>query len=108
MHYFYPDRMVDEGNSTGAEQIQAHAAARVGECLTQIDNQFAASGDPWLLGDRYSAVDIYSFMVCRWTRGFATRPAREYPLIGSFLQRMLARPAAQQTFAAEKRPEPWV
>ena len=108
MHYFYPERMVDEGNSTGAAQVQAHAAARVGECLTQIDDQFAASGGPWLLGERYSAVDIYTFMLCRWTRGFATRPARDYLHIGPYLQRMLARPAVQQTLAAEKLSEPWV
>lgn len=108
MHYFYPERMVDEGNSTGAAQLQAHAAARVGECLAQIDNQLAASGGAWLLGERYSAVDIYTFMLCRWTRGFATRPARDYPSIGPYLQRMLGRPAVRQTLAAEKLPEPWV
>jgi glutathione S-transferase len=108
IHYFYPERMVDEGNSTGAAQVQAHAAKRVGECLTQIDDQLAASGGPWLLGEPYSAVDIYAFMLCRWTRGFATRPARDHSHIGPYLQRMLARPAVRQTLAAEKLPEPWV
>jgi len=108
MHYFYPERMVDEGNAAGAAQVRAHAQAKVQGCLLQIDAQLAGHGGPWLLGERYSAVDPYAFMLCRWTRGFGERPAREHPHIGSFLQRMLARPAVQRTVAAERLPEPLV
>jgi glutathione S-transferase len=108
MHYFYPDRLVDEGNAAGAAQVRAHAQAKVHDCLAQIDAQLASHGGPWLLGERYSAVDPYAFMLCRWTRGFGERPARAYPHIGPFLQRMLARPAVQRAIAAEQLPEPLV
>ena len=56
---------------------------------------------PWLLGQNYSAADAYAFMLCRWTRGFGDKPAREYPQLGPFLQRMLARSAVQRVIAAE-------
>jgi len=108
MHYFYPDRMVDEGSAAGVAQVKAHAQAKVHGCLAQIDAQLARHGKPWLLGDHYSAVDPYAFMLCRWTRGFSERPARDYPHIGPFLQRVLARPAVQRAIATEKLPAPLV
>jgi len=108
MHYFYPERMVDEGHAAAAAQVKAHAQARVHDCLAQIDTQLAGHGGPWLLGERYSAVDPYAFMLCRWTRGFDDRPARDYAHIAPFLQRMLARPAVQRTIDSEKLPPPLV
>ena len=108
IHYFYPDRMVDAGNAAGKEQVKAHAQARAGECLTQIDTQLAAHGGPWLLGADYSAVDAYAFMLCRWTRNFSTKPGREYTHIAPYLQRMLARPAVQRTFETEGLQPPLV
>jgi len=107
-HYFYPDRMLDEGNTAGVAQLKAHAQAQVGGMLQQIDTQLAAHGGPWLLGTDYSAVDPYAFMLCRWTRGFDTRPAREHPHIAPYLQRLLQRPAVQRAFQAEGLNPPWV
>ena len=106
--YFYPERWVDAGNEGGAAQVQAHAQLRIAGLLQRIDEQLAARGGPWLLGERYSAVDPYALMLCRWTRGFADRPARSYRHIGPYLQRVLARPAVQQAFAAEGLSEPLV
>jgi glutathione S-transferase len=104
--YFYPERLVDEGNAAGAAQVKAHAQARIDALLAQIDAQLASHGGPWLLGDDYSALDPYTFMLCRWTRGFSNRPARDFTHIGPFLQRVLARPAVQQAVATEKLPTP--
>lgn len=112
MHYFYPHRMVDEGQAGPAAQVKAHAEAKSGECLAQLDAHLAAhqaaQRGPWLLGANYSAVDPMAFMLCSWTRGFASRPARDYPHLGPYLQRMLARPAVQRTLAAEGIRQPWV
>lgn len=105
--YFYPERWVDDGDAGAAAQVRAHAQARVGPLLQQIDDQLAAHGGPWLLGGDYSAVDPYTFMLCRWTRGFSAAPAREYPHIGPFLERMLARPAVSATLAAEQITAPF-
>jgi glutathione S-transferase len=105
-HYFYPERMVDAGNASAATQVKAHAQAKASECLAQIDAQLAHSGGPWLLGERYAAVDPYCFMLCRWTRGFSDRPARDHPHIGAYLARVAARPAVQRAVAAEQLPSP--
>ncbi len=108
IHYFYPERLVDAGNTAGAAQVKAHAQARVVALLQQIDDQLASHGGPWLLGSSYTATDIYTWMLCRWTRGFNDRPARDFPHIGPYLARVLARPAVQQAVAAEQLPAPLV
>lgn len=105
--YFYPERWVDEGNAAGAAQIKAHAEAKAGDLLEQMDAQLASHGKAWFLGDRYSALDPFAFMLCRWTRGFE-RPARSLPRLGPYLERMLARPAVQRAFATEQLAPPYV
>lgn len=106
-HYFYADRMVAPGNADGTAQVKAAAEARIASLIDQLEAEFARHGGPWLMGERYSALDPYLFMLCRWTRGMQ-RPARTLPHLGAFLKRMLARPAVRATIAAEKLPEPWV
>ena len=105
--YFYPERWVDQGNAAGAAQVKAHAEARTGDLLGQMEAQLAAHYGPWFLGERFSALDPLALMLCRWTRGFA-RPARDLPQLGPYLQRMLARPAVQRALATEKLAAPWV
>ena len=106
--YFYPERLVNPGNAAGAVEVKAQAERKVGELLDQLDAELARHGGPWLLGQNYSALDPYALMLCRWTRGFSSTPARARPHLGPFLQAMLARPAVQRVFTAEKLPQPWV
>lgn len=101
LHYFYPERLVDAGNTAGAAQVQAHAQAKVGACLQQIDEQLARHCGPWLLGADYSAADVFGFMLCRWTRGFSELPARDYPHIAPWLARVAERPAVQRAAQTE-------
>ena len=108
MHYFYPERMVNDGDAAAAAQVKAQAERRAGAMLQLLDAQLAAHGGPWLLGADYSAIDAYAWMLGRWTRGFDSRPARDYPLLGPYLQRINERPALQRTLAAERLPQPWV
>ena len=107
IHYFYGERMVDEGDTAAAAQVKAQAEAKIGPMLDQLDAQLASHGAPWLLGPAYSAVDAYTLMLCRWTRNFA-RPARSLPHLGPYLLRMLARPAVQRAFTTEKLPQPLI
>ena len=95
--YFYPERWADD--AAAIAQVKAHAEAKIGAMLDQLDKQVASPG-PWLLGSEFSAVDLYALVLCRWTRGFA-RPARSLPQLGPYLQRVLARPAVQRTLATE-------
>jgi len=107
MHYFYPERMVDDGDAGAAAQVKARAQARAGAMLAILDAQLASHGCDWLLGERYSAVDPFALMLGRWTRGF-DRPARAYPHLGPYLSRVLARPAVARAFAAEGLQPPLV
>ncbi|WP_419688287.1 glutathione S-transferase family protein [Burkholderia theae] len=105
--YFYPERWVDAGNAAGAAQVKAHAEAKVGTLLDQLEAQLDAGGGPWLLGAHYTVLDPYALMLCRWTRGFA-EPARQRPILGGYLQRVLARPAIQRALQTEGLAQPWV
>ena len=104
----YPHRMVDEGNVEGTAQVKRQAYLKLVACLQQIDDQLASHGRDWLLGADYSMVDIYAWLMCRWTRNFADRPARSFPHIAPYLQRVLARPAVRAAIEAEGLQPPWV
>jgi len=95
--YFYPERWADE--PAAIAQVKAHAEAKIGAMLDQLDTELAAHG-PWLLGAAFSAMDLYALVLCRWTRGF-NRPARSLPHLGPYLQKLLARPAVQRAMATE-------
>ena len=103
--YFYPERWAD--NAEAAAQVRSHAEAKVGTLLDQIEAELARHGGPYLLGEEFSAVDLYALMLCRWTRGFK-RPARSLQQLGPYLQRLLARPAVQRVFEREGLAAPLV
>lgn len=107
IRYFYPERLVDEGNADGVAQVKRHAEEAVTGLLQHLDAQISRAGGPWLLGGSYSLVDPYAFMLCRWTRGF-DRAARDFEHLGPYLGRMLERPAVQRAIATEGLSEPFV
>jgi glutathione S-transferase len=108
MVYFYPERWVSEGNAAVSAELKAQAEAKVGGLLDQLDAELLLTGGPWFMGARYTALDAYVFTLCRWTRGFASTPARDRPHLGPYLQRMLARPAVQRMLVAEQIQPPLV
>lgn len=104
-HYFYTDRLVAPGNTAGAAEVKAQVEAKLNTLFDQIEQRL--SEHPWMGGAQFSALDPYTFMLCRWTRGMQ-RPARTLPHIGPYLQRLLARPAVQQVIEAEGLAAPLV
>lgn len=99
MHYFYPEQATPEAAAHAG--VKAAAEADVVALLGQLDALLASHGGPWLLGADFGAADAYAFMLCRWTRGFASKPARDFPHLAPWLARVFARPAVAATFAAE-------
>ncbi len=95
--YFYPERLADD--EAMAERVKAHAEERIGAMLDLIEAKLAGGG-PYLLGERYSAVDPYLLMLGRWTRSMR-HPARERSHFGRYLETIAVRPAILRTFAAE-------
>ncbi len=106
--YYYPSRWVDADNADGAEQVRQKAHQRIVEQLGMLDAELARHGGPWFMGDRYSALDAYVLTLCRWTRNFSVQPARSFPHLGPYLQRVLERPAVQRALASEKLAPPFV
>ncbi|NUZ04212.1 glutathione S-transferase family protein [Piscinibacter koreensis] len=96
--YFYPERWAADADAIA--QVKAHAEARVGTLLDQLEAELARRDGPWLLGEAYAVVDPYALMLCRWTRGFG-RPARDLRRLGAYLQRVIARPAVQRAIEQE-------
>jgi glutathione S-transferase len=105
--YFYTDRYVAPGNAAGAAEVKAATERRIEGLIDQLEAHLAAQGGPWLLGERFSALDPYALMLCRWTRS-ARRPARTLPHLGPYLKRVLARPATQRVIATEQLGAPLV
>jgi glutathione S-transferase len=105
--YFYTDRYLAPGNEAGIVELKQRIEARIESLIDQLDVQLASHGGPWMTGERFSALDPYAFVMCRWTRG-GRRPARTLPHVGPFLQRMIERPATQRVIATEALPQPWV
>ena len=105
--YFYTDRYVAAGNMAGAAEVKALTQRRIEGLVDQLDAELASHGGPWLLGERFSALDPYGLMLRRWTRS-ADRPARTLAHVGPWLQRVLARPAVRRVFAAEGLTAPLV
>lgn len=105
MLYFYPERWVEEGNSSGAAQVKAAAEAKVGLMLDQIEGQLASHGKEWFLGERYGALDAWAFLMGRWTRYFR-RPARGLSGYGGYLERMVEREAVKKVIGTEKLAAP--
>ena len=105
--YFYPERWVREGNAEAAADVKQRAQARIDGLLDQPEALLRLHGGPWILGADYSALDAYAFTLCRWTRNFQGRKARDLPLLGAWLQRVAQRPAVQRVFAAEEISAPF-
>ena len=106
--YFYPERWVTAGNAAGAAEVKAAAETKIAGLLDQLDAELAKHGQDWFMGAHYTALDAYVFTLCRWTRNFASLPARGRPHLGPYLQRMLARPSVQRVMVAEQLQPPFV
>jgi glutathione S-transferase len=94
--YFYPDRYV--GDSAAVPLVKARAEERLDGMFDVVASELA--GRHWLLGERFSAADLFLMLLIRWGRGLK-RPARTIPALGSLAERALARPAVQAAIEAE-------
>jgi glutathione S-transferase len=99
--YFYPHEHVSD--EAAAPSVKQAAEARLNGMFDRIAQQL---GDgPWLLGDRFSAADLFLFMLIRWGRGMS-RPPRALANLDALAKRVLARPAVQAAIAAEGLKQP--
>ena len=109
IHYFYPERLVDEGNATGAAQVKAHAQAKVGAMLRacSMRNWPRTAGPGCWASATARSTPTPSCCAAGRAASMTSRRA-SYPHIAPYLQRVLARPAVQRVFADEALAQPYV
>jgi glutathione S-transferase len=101
--YFYPDRYI--GDPAAVPLVKARAEERLNAMFDVVAGVLGTG--PWLLGERFSAADLFLALVIRWGRAMG-RPPRTIPAFGTLAQRVLARPAVQAAIAAEGLQEPLI
>jgi glutathione S-transferase len=94
--WFYPNEHVsDEAAAPSVKEAARQRLERMFDVISaQLDDK------TWLLGDRFSAADLFLFMLIRWGRGMP-RPPRAIPNLNALAERVIARPAVQAAFEAE-------
>lgn len=105
LRYWYAGRYTTD--PAGAEGVKAAALAELDRLLGLVDA--ALEPGPWILGERFSAADLYLFVVSLW------HPARQgvlerFPRLGSMMRRVRARPSVERLWAQHYPPEgghPW-
>jgi glutathione S-transferase len=100
--WFYPHEFVDD------PKLAPHVKASANERLMGIFERIAAQlgAGPWLLGEQFSAADLYLLMMTRWGATLS-RPVRELPEIAAHAARVVERPAVRATFATEGATAPF-
>ncbi len=99
--YFYPDQHV--GDPAAEATVKETAEKRLDGMFDRISAQLGDKS--WVLGDAFSAADLYLFMLIRWGRGMH-RPPRTLANLGALAERVLARPAVKAAIEAEGLREP--
>ena len=92
---YYPDRFAD----TPADEPSAERRGnrRLRETWGVIDDQIG--GGEWVLGDRFSAADIYLYMLTTWLRPGRGHPAVEaFPNVRRIAEAVEARASVQKVF----------
>jgi len=70
---------------------------RLRETWQVIDTQIGAN--QWVLGDKFSAVDIYLFMLTTWLKDPRGHPSvQEFPSVARIAEKVLLRPATQKVY----------
>jgi len=92
---YYPDRFAD--TPAGEPSAQRRGNRRLRETWQVIDDQIG--DDPWVLGERFSAADIYLFMLTTWlkpSRGHP--PVDEFPNVKRIADAVMRRESAQRVY----------
>ncbi|MEZ5647420.1 MAG: glutathione S-transferase family protein [Alphaproteobacteria bacterium] len=102
--WWYSERYT--ADSSGVSAIKAASDQRLNDMFTLIDQQLAKHG-PFFLGKDYTAIDPYLLMVSRFARK-TQKPPRNFPVLGKYLENLLARPAVQHALQQEGLEAPFI
>jgi len=92
---YYPDRFAD--SPADEPSAQRRGNRRLRETWKVIDDQIASN--EWVLGDRFSAADIYLFMLTTWLQPERGHPSiNEFPNVKRIANRVKHRPSIQLVY----------
>ena len=94
LRYHDPDR--DTADPAGADAVQAAALARMDRLLAIAADLLGTR--PYVLGERFSAVDLYLFMLTLWHPA-RTEVNERHPGLGALARRVRQRPAVERIWA---------
>lgn len=100
--YFYPERLCDD--EITAAKIKTKAEIRVGGMLDILEDTLKENGKKsmgkFFIGEHFTILDPFLFMLCRWTRGM-DKPAKLRPHLAVYLEHLSKRPAVIRAFEKE-------
>ena len=96
---YYPDRFVN--TPVDEPSAQQRGNRRLKETWSVIDNQIG--DNQWVLGNQFSAADIYLFMLTTWFR-----PAKGHPSVGEFTNVKRIADIVVQRPSVKLVYEPWI
>ena len=101
--WFYAHEFVD--SAAHVDSVKAATSARIAKTF----EVFAAHLDEnkWLLGDTFSATDLYLFMMVRWGRALPS-PPRLLSSLARHAGQVSSRPAVLEALAVEKIESPYI
>lgn len=86
---YYPQRFADTPDEASAER---RGVRRLRETWKVIDDQIG--DNEWVLGDRFSAADIYLFMLTTWLSAAKDHPSTdEFPNVKRIVDAVISRPS---------------
>ncbi|MEM7067246.1 MAG: glutathione S-transferase family protein [Pseudomonadota bacterium] len=92
---YYPFRFVDESDVEA--NVSARSLGRLREVWQVVDD--AIGDNKWMLGDRFSAVDIYMFMLTTWFSADRGHPTvSEFPNVERVASQVSKRPSIQKVY----------
>ena len=93
---YYPDRFAEDAD--GEAGAQRRGARRLRETWRVVDDQIGR-GD-WVLGDRFSAADIYLFMLTTWLRSALDHPSLDaFPNVRRVADKVAERDSVRKVYA---------
>ncbi|MEP1443542.1 MAG: glutathione S-transferase family protein [Hyphomicrobiales bacterium] len=92
---YYPDRFADTPDGEAGAQLRGNR--RLFETWQVIDDQIGSN--EWLLGEDFSAADIYLFMLTTWLRPAKGHPdLSEFPNVERIANKVKQRPSVQAVY----------
>jgi glutathione S-transferase len=99
--WFYPADISDDASTQAI--LKAATRRKIESIWTRIDAHLRTEG-PYLLGAKFSAVDLMLIMLMRWSRNMPT-PSTEWETLNQYAARMKSRPSWKRMREAESLSE---